>query len=114
MDCQWIQHIRFPSADETNVFFVKSEPFNEVLNDNDLNDYFSQVFPNDSFEPESNERVYSNFLKELKFVDRRYSVKFPFKINTDVLPDNYSLVKSCLRTLPCLIVGVGVIAGVGW
>ena len=40
-----LKHATFLSVDETNAFFVKSEPFNEVSNDNDLNDYFSQVFP---------------------------------------------------------------------
>ena len=94
------KHATFPSVDETNAFFIKNEPFSEVSNDNDLNDYFSQVFPNDSSEPESNEsNVYSNFLKELKFVDSRYSVKLPFNIDTGVLPDNYSLAKSRLRNL---------------
>ena len=48
---------------------------------------------------ESNENVYSSFLKELKFVDSRYSVKLPFKIGTHILPDNYSLAKSRLRNL---------------
>ena len=43
--------------------------------------------------------VYSNFLKELKFVDSRYSVKLPFKIDTVILLDNYLLAKSRLRTL---------------
>ena len=84
------KHVRFPSAYETHVFFVKNEPFNEVSN-NVLNDYFSQVFPNNSFEPASYENVYSNFLKELKFLDSRYSVKVLFKIGTGVFPDNYSL-----------------------
>ena len=45
------KHVRFPSTDKTNVFFVKNKPFNQVLNNDDLNDYFSQVFPNDSSEP---------------------------------------------------------------
>ena len=45
------KYVRFPSTDKTNVFFVKNEPFNQVLNNDDLNDYFSQVFPNDSSEP---------------------------------------------------------------
>ena len=65
----------------------------------DLNDYFSQVLPNYSSEPESNKNVYSNFLKKLKFVYSRYSVKLPFKTNTGVLLDNYSLAKSRLRNL---------------
>ena len=45
------KHVRFPSTDETNVFFVKNEPFNQVLKNDDLNDYFSQVFPTNSSEP---------------------------------------------------------------
>ena len=45
------KHVRFPSTDKTNVFLVKNEPFNQVLNNDDLNDYFSQVFPNNSSEP---------------------------------------------------------------
>ena len=57
------------------------------------------VFPNDSSEPWSNENAYSNFLKELKFVSSWYSVKLPFKIDTGVLPDNYSLAKSRLLNL---------------
>ena len=40
------KHATFSSVDETNAFFVKNEPFSEVSNNNDLNDYFSQVFPN--------------------------------------------------------------------
>ena len=56
-------------------------------------------FPNNSFEPESNENVYSNFLKELKFAHSRYSVKLAFKIHTEVLPDNYLLTKSRLHNL---------------
>ena len=43
--------------------------------------------------------VYSNFLKELKFVDNRYSVKLVLKIDTVILPDNYLLAKSRLRNL---------------
>ena len=35
------KHASFPSADETNAFFVKSEPFSEVSNDNDLNDLYT-------------------------------------------------------------------------
>ena len=27
----FFKYVRFPSAGETNVFFVKNEPFNEVL-----------------------------------------------------------------------------------
>ena len=45
------KHVRFPSTDKTNVLLVKNEPFNQVLNNDDLNDYFSQVFPNNSSEP---------------------------------------------------------------
>ena len=56
----------------------------------------SEVFPKDSFEPEGNEKVYSNFLKELEFVDSQYPVKFPFKMGTYVFPDNYSFDKSHL------------------
>ena len=82
------KHVRLPSADETNVFFVKNKSLNQVLNNDDLNDYFSQVFLNDISQAESNENFYSNFLKELKFVKSRYSVKIPFKINTDVLSHN--------------------------
>ena len=59
----------------------------------------SQVFPNYCCELESNENGYSNFLKELKFVDSCYSVKLLFKIETGVLPDNYLVTKSCLGNL---------------
>ena len=48
------KHFRFPSADGTNIFFVKNEPFHEQ---NDLNNYFSQVFRNDRSEPESKKNV---------------------------------------------------------
>ena len=57
-------------------------------------DYFSHVFPNDSFEPESND-----FLMEFKFVDSRCLVKLPFKTGTYMLPDNYLLNKPRLRNL---------------
>ena len=30
------KQVRFPSANKTNVFFVKNEPFNQVSNDDDL------------------------------------------------------------------------------
>ena len=66
----------------------KNKPLNQVLNNDHLNDYLSQVFLNDISQAESNENFYSNFLKELKFVKSRYSVKLPFKINTDVLSHN--------------------------
>ena len=30
------KHVRFPSANKTNVFFVKNKPFNQVSNNDDL------------------------------------------------------------------------------
>ena len=30
------KHVRFPSANKTNIFFVKNEPSNQVSNDDDL------------------------------------------------------------------------------
>ena len=66
------------------------------ISNNDLNDCFSQVFPKDYFEYESDENVDLNFLKGLKFIACRYLVKLQFKINTDAHPDNYSLAMSRL------------------
>ena len=56
---------KLDSPMKQTLFWVKNEPLNEVLNDNDLSDYYSYVFRGDSFKHESNENNDSKFLKQL-------------------------------------------------
>ena len=86
----------------SNTFFLKVQSQTETVikfEDNVLDQQVHKLWDLETIGIIDNDSVHDEFLRNLKFENKRYSVSLPFRRHHDVLPDNFDLCVNWLDSL---------------